>query len=545
MPMSEASEVLQHLRRAVLLRDGAGLTDGQLLESFLSRRDEAAMEVLVRRHGPMVWGVCCRVLHNHHDVEDAFQATFLVLVRRAASIASRELLANWLYGVAHQTALKARATAARRKEREKQVANTPEPAPAGHDPWDDLRPLLDQELSRLPDRYRAVIVLCDLGGKTRQEAAGQLGLPEGTVASRLARARAILAKRLTQRGIALSGGALAAVLSQTPSAGVPASVVSSTIQAASGFAAGQAGRISTEVAALTEGVLRAMSLVKLKAVAAAVLLVCFTGFGAAVVTHRVRGAGRAVGQQATPPRPDRGAERAGPAGEAAKGKQPDEDPRPLIDKVLNAYGGEERLRRLHAFTEKVKDREAFGGTSTSEYFVQLPDRLRIVTERQDDGKKETLVVVWNGKQQWMTRDGVEVEPEHPLDHWKDFVRFFGPRAMLRLKDPECRVRLLPHDVQVDGAPAAGLGVHKGPMSRDLSLFLYFDPKTGLLLKQEDNHDDTEIAYEDYKTFDGIPVALKVTRSVKTRRVKSQVTGKSEVLEFRPRDELDARLFQKP
>src|SRR5690242_5300063 len=112
MATNESSEVIQHLRRRVLLRDGAGLTDGQLLESFLSRRDEAAMEVLVRRHGPMVWGVCHRVLHSHHDAEDAFQATFLVLVRRAASIACRELLANWLYGVAHQTALKARATVA-------------------------------------------------------------------------------------------------------------------------------------------------------------------------------------------------------------------------------------------------------------------------------------------------------------------------------------------------------------------------------------------------------------------------------------------------
>src|SRR4051812_17334979 len=99
MATSKANAVSQHLRRAVLLQDGAGLTDGQLLEDFLSRRNDAALEALVRRHGPMVWGVCRRVLANHHDAEDAFQATFLVLVRRAASIAQRELLANWLYGV--------------------------------------------------------------------------------------------------------------------------------------------------------------------------------------------------------------------------------------------------------------------------------------------------------------------------------------------------------------------------------------------------------------------------------------------------------------
>src|SRR5271155_2470457 len=118
MATNQMSEVLQHLRRTAVLHDGAGRTDGQLLEDYISRRDEAALAALVRRHGPMVWGVCRRLLSNYHDAEDAFQATFLVLVRKGASIASREQLANWLYGVAHQTALKARATAARRTRRE-------------------------------------------------------------------------------------------------------------------------------------------------------------------------------------------------------------------------------------------------------------------------------------------------------------------------------------------------------------------------------------------------------------------------------------------
>src|SRR5262245_19415340 len=113
MATDRASEVIRHLRRMVLLRDGEGLTDGQLLEGYLSRRDEAALAALVRRHGPMVWGVCRRALRDHHDAEDAFQATFLVLARKAPSIASRELLANWLYGVARQTALNARAAVAR------------------------------------------------------------------------------------------------------------------------------------------------------------------------------------------------------------------------------------------------------------------------------------------------------------------------------------------------------------------------------------------------------------------------------------------------
>ncbi len=293
MATSQMSGVIQHLRRAVLLRDGAGLTDGQLLTDYISRRDEAALAALLRRHGPMVWGVCRRVLSNYHDAEDAFQATFLVLVRRASSIASRELLANWLYGVAHQTALKARATIAKRKVREKQVTEMPEPAVVEQDLWNDLQPLLDQELSRLPDSYRAVIVLCDLEGKTRKEAARQLDLPEGTVASRLARARVMLAKRLARHGLAVSGGALGTMLSQSvASAGVPTSVVSSTIKAASLFAAGPvaAGLISVKVAALTQGVLKTMLLTDLKIATTVLLVFAILGAGVLGLTRQSQAA---------------------------------------------------------------------------------------------------------------------------------------------------------------------------------------------------------------------------------------------------------------
>src|SRR5207244_8963484 len=159
-------------------------------------------------------GVCCRVLGRHHDAEDAFQATFLVLVRKAASITHRDKVANWLYGVAHQTALKARATAAKRGAREKQVTAMPEPAREQQGPWDELQPVLDQQLSRLPQKYRTVIVLCDLEGKTRKEAARHLKVAEGTVASRLATARAMLARRLTRRGASGSGAALAGRLTR-------------------------------------------------------------------------------------------------------------------------------------------------------------------------------------------------------------------------------------------------------------------------------------------------------------------------------------------
>jgi RNA polymerase sigma factor (sigma-70 family) len=268
-------EVVQFLRGAALRQEDGGPTDGQLLGRFIERRDQAAVTALVRRHGPMVWGVCRRILRCRQDAEDAFQATFLVLVRKAGSVRRREMVANWLYGVAHQTALKARAMLARRQARERQAAVPETEAPQQAAPWPDLHPLLDEELSRLPEKYRVAIVLCDLEGKTRKEGARQLGCPEGTLAGRLTRGRAMLAKRLARRGVAVSGGALALILSRKASASVPASVVSATIKAASLFAGGPAaaGAISAKVAALTEGVLKAMFLTKLRMVTVLLLVV--------------------------------------------------------------------------------------------------------------------------------------------------------------------------------------------------------------------------------------------------------------------------------
>jgi RNA polymerase sigma factor (sigma-70 family) len=286
MVTSQMTQVVQHLRLSALQRDGAGLTDEQLLRAYLAHREEEALAVLVLRHGPMVWGVCRRVLRNDADAEDAFQATFLVLVRRAASIASPALLANWLYGVAHKTALKARATAGRRFARERQVSDMPEPAVTQPDRGDELQALLDQELSRLPDIYRAAIVLCELEGLSRREAAGHLGVPEGTLAARLSRGRALLAERLARQGVPLSAGALAAALSQGAAS---AAVVSATVKAASGYITGQAaGLISAKVAALTEGVLKGMLLSKLKGTVVLLIALTALGFGATALLHRTR-----------------------------------------------------------------------------------------------------------------------------------------------------------------------------------------------------------------------------------------------------------------
>jgi RNA polymerase sigma-70 factor (ECF subfamily) len=279
--------VLDHLRRTALRHDAAGVSDAQLLDCFLSRRDEAAFEALVRRHGPMVLGVCRRVLGNEQDAEDAFQAAFLVLVRKAASIQPRDLVGHWLYGVAYRTALEARGILARRRAKERQVSTMPEPPAPQITSDSDVRPVLDEELHRLPEKYRAAIVLCELEGRSRREAAGLLRIPEGTLSSRLATARRMLAGRLTRRGFGVSAAALAALFAHQASATIPAPLLTQTVRAATLFAvgAGATAALSTNVVLVTEGVLKAMFLTKLKTVTAVCALMVVLGGGIGLVGH--------------------------------------------------------------------------------------------------------------------------------------------------------------------------------------------------------------------------------------------------------------------
>ncbi len=249
------------LRRAALAGDGAGLSDAQLLDGFVVQQDEAAFTALVRRHGPMVWGICRRLLQNDQDAEDAFQATFLVLARKARSIRQRERFANWLYGVASRTALKAREAARRRRVREREMAARQRQTTAP-EPWRDLEPVLDRELSLLPTNYRLPVLLCDLQGRTRREAAQQLGWAEGTLSSRLARGRALLARRLARYAPLLSVEALTVILAQnTASADVPTLLLA------------PAAGISPTVALLAKGVIQDMLLNRLK-LAVLLCLVC-------------------------------------------------------------------------------------------------------------------------------------------------------------------------------------------------------------------------------------------------------------------------------
>jgi len=239
----------------------AGLPEAALLERFSARRDELAFEVLVSRHGPLVLGVCRRLLRDPGDVEDAFQATFLVLVRRARSIQQGAALGPWLYGVAYRVATRSRLMRARRREQEADLDDFAAPSPGDDTAWRDLRRVLDEELARLPEKYRAPLVLCYLQGLTHDEAAERLACPVGTVRSRLARGRERLGTRLTRRGLAPAAGLLGASLSAHAS-GVttPPILLSSTSQAAARVAAGEvvSSVVSSASAALLEGVLRSM-----------------------------------------------------------------------------------------------------------------------------------------------------------------------------------------------------------------------------------------------------------------------------------------------
>ncbi|HZU39007.1 MAG TPA: sigma-70 family RNA polymerase sigma factor, partial [Gemmataceae bacterium] len=272
--------ILHQLRRAALLSVGDGPADAQLLEAFLNQRDELAFEALVRRHGPMVLAVCRRVTGNAHDAEDAFQATFLVLARKAASLRSRQLLPGWLYRIAYRTALNTRAMTKKRRAKEQQAALQPRPDPSDDAVPEELLARLDEALNRLPDRYRLPVVLCELQGHSRKQAAQLLGLPVGTVSWRLAHARKLLAQRLARYGTMLSAGAVTAVLSQSAASAVPATLVrAATMQALA------TGAIPVPIQALTEGVLKAMLLSKLKIVWA-VALAAVVGTGAVGLMYR-------------------------------------------------------------------------------------------------------------------------------------------------------------------------------------------------------------------------------------------------------------------
>jgi RNA polymerase sigma factor (sigma-70 family) len=279
--------VVRRLREAVAPTVPHGRRDTDLVQAFVGRRDPLAFEQIVRRHGPMVLGVCRRVLRDPADADDAFQATFLVLLRRAGSLREPDRLAGWLHQVAHRTARKLRSLRLARAARQTELFDVAIAEPPAELVWRELRPIFDQELDRLPQKLRLPAVLCLLEGHSKGEAARTLGWPEGTLSGRLQQARERLRLRFAARGLTLSTGALAAALFEgVGSAAVTDRLLTSTTQLANGPAGATA---SAAVCTLADGVSHAMFMTKAKALAAVVLAAGVIGTGTGVVL--VPGAG--------------------------------------------------------------------------------------------------------------------------------------------------------------------------------------------------------------------------------------------------------------
>jgi RNA polymerase sigma factor (sigma-70 family) len=304
MPQEPLARALGQLRRLLGGRPAEDTSDGQLLERFCAARDEAAFAALMRRHGPLVLSVCRRLLTDADDVEDAFQAAFMVLVRRASGLRREGSLGSWLYGVAYRVALKARTTSARRRKREQQApldatenrpvyATTPDVSDESAGPFDraacgELHEVLDAEVNRLPEKYRAPLVLCYLEGKTNEQAAQELGCPPGSMSWRLGQARDRLRSRLEGRGIVLSAAALAA-LTQQSSAAVPPALGEATLRAAVRLAAGEAAAevLSAQASLLTESALQGLGLSGRKLLAIALCTALMLGTAGSLLVYRL------------------------------------------------------------------------------------------------------------------------------------------------------------------------------------------------------------------------------------------------------------------
>jgi RNA polymerase sigma factor (sigma-70 family) len=288
MTNGRLAHVIRYLRRTIAPPEGSGVADAHLLERFVTNKDEAAFELLVYRHGPMVFGVCQRVLGDVHDAEDAFQATMLALARKAGSIGKWNSVGSWLYKVAYRTALRAKTQATKRVQFEKRLGNalvTKSGVECADDLiWQELRPALDESLHSLPEKYRTPFVLCYLEGKTNHEAARRLQWPVGTVKTRLTKARQLLQAALTRRGVVLSIGMMTWTLMQQASAtALSARLLSAAMSCSAGYSA--AGLISARVGLLTEGVLQTMFMTKLKIATVVLLAAGMAGTGAGIAAY--------------------------------------------------------------------------------------------------------------------------------------------------------------------------------------------------------------------------------------------------------------------
>ncbi|HEY7152734.1 MAG TPA: sigma-70 family RNA polymerase sigma factor, partial [Gemmataceae bacterium] len=307
MASAPLGAVLQHIRKLAGAPAVARTTDLQLLRRFADEQNEDAFAELMRRHGSLVLNVCCRVLGHEQDAEDAFQAAFLVLARKAESIRKGESVGSFLYGVAYRIAMKERTKRAGRRQRERQSQPLAATGPVHEAAWRELQMILDEGLNRLPEKYRAPFVLCCLEGKSKSEAARELDWKEGTVSSRLAHSRKELQQFLSRKGVTLSAALTAVGIAEnTASACVPPLLAASCVRAAVLFASGSTAAMETMKAVqLAEMLLRSMAALPWKTATVLLMVVCLAA-GSAGLAHHAKAAKQAAvseSPQATPNAP--------------------------------------------------------------------------------------------------------------------------------------------------------------------------------------------------------------------------------------------------
>jgi RNA polymerase sigma factor (sigma-70 family) len=420
MARSPLTAVLHHVRGLLGARASADLTDAQLLERFVAHRDEAAFGALLERHGPLVLGVCRQVLHDEHAAEDVFQATFLVLARKAGSVRAGQALGGWLYRVAVNLARTARIAAARRRAHERQAPDMAPSDPLSEAALRELRPVLHEEVSRLPEKCRRPVLLCYLEGQTHEQAAAALGWPVGTVRSRLSRARDLLLRRLLRRGV--TAAALAVLLGRPALAAVPAALAALTARVALPFALGQAlpaGAVSAGVLTFAEGALRTMTMNKLKMVVFLLVLgVSVTGAGVL--------SGRPLPEREPPPGTPGENTALPPAGEQPKkaAARVPTDPIPPIGLLGKQLGKLSTIEGVRAEGPKVDTSILLVDTVDGNKLgspirlridnVELPARGRCVLKGYESGKWE-----WLGTPPWVR----VAEPRQAVSQFR-FSRYF-------------------------------------------------------------------------------------------------------------------------
>jgi RNA polymerase sigma factor (sigma-70 family) len=513
--LSPVVKLVNRLRQAVQADVVAGLRDAELLERFRSTREEAAFGALVERHGPLVFGVCRRVLQNAHDAEDAYQATFLVLARRASAIRKPASLASWLYGVGFRLAKKMKMHASKRQRREREAPHHVSAQPV--DPAQrELQAAVDVELQRLPDSQRQPLLLCYLEGLSQEEAAAQLGWPRGTLKRRLERGRAVLRERLTSRGFKLAAGFVATCAAADALATTAPAAVSAVLPRAAGlFSTGHdiAGIVSHHVIALAEGVVKTMLAAKIRVLAFLVILVG-ASLGAAAICRHYLPSSSVVGESARIQGSKSSVEQ-GPTPISDK-DPPKDEVSAILDKAIAAHGGRDAIEKYEGAEYKMKVTIAGNDPKPKEWkwIFTAPNSLMEVREGYYLGKRNDSIWEAEGKSVWQIVEGKKQPVRGKIAQaFVDDAYLLHICRLVPLNGKDFELAKV-DEIKVEDKPAVGLRVaSKG--HKDVTL--YFDKDSGLLVKAVRKAISTstleEVAeerfFQEYKKQDGLMIANKV------------------------------------